>query len=142
MKDEDPYVFELDETVYRTLTAELLDTRLFTFKPEEVTGVKIVAPGGTLEFNKVGDQWKYAPDPYVELDQTKVQDFITELTQFRAEEYLAYRDGDLLITFGHQQRHGGAELVGELAQDRQAQLADVVVERRAGAGGPGGIARV
>ena len=140
MKDEDPYVFELDEPVYRTLTAELLDTRLFTFKPEEVTGVKIVAPGGTLEFNKVGDQWKYAPDPYVELDQTKVQDFITELTQFRAEEYLAYRDGDLpaagLVSTPATltvRLAGSTEVVVNMTQERPGELprkAALVAQRR------------
>jgi len=94
-RDDDPYVFELDETVFRTLTAELIDTRLFTFKPDQVTGITIVSTGGTLEFVKAGDQWKYAPDPYVELDQKKVQDFVNELTQFRAEAYYTYQNADL-----------------------------------------------
>ncbi len=140
MKDEDQYVFELDETVYRTLTAELLDARLFTFKPEEVTGVKIVAPGGTLELDKVADQWQYAPDPYVELDQKRVQDFIGELTQFRAEEYFAYRDGDLpaaglvntpaTLTI---RLAGGTEVVVNMTQERPGELprkAALIAQRR------------
>jgi len=94
-KDDDPYIYELDETVYRVMTAELIDTRLFTFKPEEVTAVRIAAPGGTLELLRQGEVWKYGPDPFVELSQKKVQDFVRDLAQMRAESYLAYRNGDL-----------------------------------------------
>ena len=94
-KDDDPYVFELDETVYKVLIAELIDPRIFSFKPEEVTGIKVVATGGTLELAKDGTTWKYVADPYVALDQKKVQDLARDISQFRAEVYLAYRDGDL-----------------------------------------------
>ena len=94
-KDDDPYVFELDETVYKVLIAELIDPRIFSFKPEEVTGIRIVATGGTLDLTKDGATWKYVPDPYVALDQKKVQDLARDISQFRAEVYLAYRDGDL-----------------------------------------------
>lgn len=94
-KDDDPYVFELDETVYKVLTSELIDPRLFAFKPDDVVGIKIAATGGTLELVRDDKTWKYAPDPYVALDQKKVQDFIKEVSQMRAESYVAYRDGDL-----------------------------------------------
>jgi hypothetical protein len=94
-KDDDPYVFELDETVYKVLTAELIDPRLFSFKPDDVAGIQIVATGGTLELVREDKTWKYAPDPYVALDQKKVQDFIKDVSQMRAETYVAYRDGDL-----------------------------------------------
>jgi len=95
-KDDDPYVFELDETVYKVLTAELIDPRLFAFKPDDVVGIKIAATGGTLELVREDKTWKYAPDPYVELAQKKVQDFIKEVSQMRAETFVAYRDGDLV----------------------------------------------
>ena len=39
--DDDPYVFELDPTVYRVLTAELIDPKLFDVKPELVNAVTI-----------------------------------------------------------------------------------------------------
>jgi hypothetical protein len=94
-KDDDAYVFELDDTVYKVLTAELLDPRLFTFKPDDVVGLKIVATGGTLELVREDKTWKYGPDPYVALDQKKVQDFVKDVSQMRAESFVAYRDGDL-----------------------------------------------
>ena len=94
-KDADPWVFELDDTVYDVMVAELIDPRLFTFDPKDVTGVTIVATGGTLDLGKDGDKWKYAPDPFVELAQKKVEDLVKEIAQMRVERYVAYRDGDL-----------------------------------------------
>lgn len=94
-KDDEPYVFELDETVFRVLTAELIDGRLFTFKPDDVVGIKVVSTGGTLEFAKSGKDWKYVADPFLQLTQKKVQDFAKELSEMRAEAYFAYRGGDL-----------------------------------------------
>jgi hypothetical protein len=139
-KDDDPYIFELDETVYRVMTAELIDPRLFSFKPENVVGVKIVATGGTLELLREGKTWKYAPDPFVELSQKKVEDFIRDLTQMRAEEYLAYRDGDLAAAGLTEppasatiRLTDGRELVLHLTQERPGELprrAALVAEQR------------
>jgi hypothetical protein len=41
-----------------------------------------------------------------------------------------HRDGHLLIALGHQQRDGGAQVVGQGAQGRHTQLAHIAVERR------------
>ena len=93
--DDDPYVFELDETLYRVLTAELIDRKLFVFQPELVVGLTIVGPGGTLELSKEGDEWEYMPDPFVKLMQKKVKDFVKELAALRVESYVEYQDADL-----------------------------------------------
>lgn len=86
-----PYIFQLDETVYRVLTAELLNRDLFTFKPEDVTDLRVDAPGGVIEFERTGkNEWKYAPDPFVQLDPKKVSDFIAEVAKFKAERYSQY----------------------------------------------------
>lgn len=95
-RDESPFVFQLDETVYRVLTTELLNRDLFAFKPEEVADLKIEAPGGALEFERQGkDQWKYVLDPFVQLDPKKVNEFVGEVAKFRAERYLKYGGADL-----------------------------------------------
>ncbi len=139
-KDDDPYVFELDETVYKVMIAELIDPRLFAFKPDDVVGIKIVATGGTLELVREDKTWKYAPDPYVALDQKKVQDFIKDVTQMRAEAYAAYRDGDLAaaglvdapasVTI---RLADGREVLVKMTQERPGELprgAALVAERR------------
>jgi len=94
-KDDAPYIFELDETIYRVLTAELIRRSLFEFKGEDVVGLTIEAPGGTLEFGKADDEWRYLPDLTVELSQKKLADFAGELAKLRVEAYLAYGAGDL-----------------------------------------------
>jgi hypothetical protein len=94
-RDNDPTVFALDETVRKALTAELIDPRLFSFKPEEVQAVKIVGTGGTLELARVDKQWKYVPEPFIELNQQKVTELVKDLTMLRAEAWLNYAGGDL-----------------------------------------------
>ncbi|MGE0479081.1 MAG: DUF4340 domain-containing protein [Phycisphaerae bacterium] len=94
-KDDDPYVFQLDETVYRVLTTELLKREVFDFKPDDVTALRVAAPQGKLELAHHDGVWTYTLDPSVKLAQKKVKDFLGELSRLRVESYLAYADGDL-----------------------------------------------
>lgn len=138
--DDDPYIFELDESVYGALNAELIDPRVFRFAADEVRHVRIVGTGGALELLREDERWVYGPDPFVELDQKKVQDFVQELAQLRAEAWLEYRDADLAaygladapatvtITLS-----GGREVVMHLAQEQAGEVprrAALVSERR------------
>ena len=93
-KDDDPFIFELDETVYRVLNAELINPQLFAFKPEDVVRVRIVGTGGTLELAKENNRWEYVADRFLELAQKKVQDFVRDLSQMRVEMWLEYQDAD------------------------------------------------
>ncbi len=93
--DEVPYVFELDETVYKVMMQELIRRGLFDIKGDDVTQLKIEAPGGTVEFEREEGQWTYPPDKFVKLSQKKVGDFVKELAELRVDAYLAYREGDL-----------------------------------------------
>jgi len=94
-RDDDPYVFELDQTVERVLTAELIDRGVFGIKPEDVTSLRIDSTGGTLHFAKEDTVWKYVPDPFVTLSQKLVEDFVREIATMRVEAYIVYRDGDV-----------------------------------------------
>ena len=139
-KDEDPYVFELDESVYRVLTTELIKPLLFTFTADQVAGVTITGTGGTLELAQEDDEWKYPPDPFVELDQEKVRKLIDDLARMRVETYLAYRDGDLAAAGladapASVKIHltDGSEVVMRMMQERPGELprrAALVAERR------------
>lgn len=97
--DDVPYVFQLDETVYKVLTAELIRPGLFDIKADEVVYLKIEAPGGTVEFEREDDKWTYPPDKFLQLSQKKVGDFVKELAELRVSAYVAYRAGDL-ATYG------------------------------------------
>ncbi|MBU0617601.1 MAG: DUF4340 domain-containing protein, partial [Planctomycetes bacterium] len=93
--DDVPYVFELDQTVYNVFTAEFIKPGLFDIKSENVTYLRIEAPGGTVEFEHDGEQWTYPPDKFLQLSQKKVGDFVKELGELRVSAYMAYRGGDL-----------------------------------------------
>lgn len=93
--DDDPYVFELDETVYKVLTQELIRRGLFDIQGEQVTYLKIEAPGGVVEFQLADQQWTYPPDKFLKLSQKKVGDFVNELAELRVNAYMAYYDGGL-----------------------------------------------
>jgi hypothetical protein len=93
-RDDDAYIFVLDETVARTLTAQLIDPRLFSFRPDELASIRIVSTGGAVEFVRDGTTWKYAPEPFVELAQQKLNDFARDLSQLRADVTLEYSGAD------------------------------------------------
>ena len=93
--DDGPFIFELDDTVYRVFQAELIRRNLFGFLPTDVTGVTIITAGETLDFVRQGDQWKFSPDPFVKLDQEKLAGLVNDLAHLRVDSYVAYRDGDL-----------------------------------------------
>jgi hypothetical protein len=93
-KDTEPLVFELEDSVYRTISTELINARLFSFEPDKVARIKVTAPGGTLELAKEKDKWIYATDPTVALDQKKVQDFAQDLARLRVEGFVAWTGGD------------------------------------------------
>jgi hypothetical protein len=97
--DDVSYVFELDETVYKVMTQELIRRSLFDIAGEDVMYLSIEAPGGTVEFQREEGQWTYPPDKFVKLSQKKVGDFVKELAELRVDAYLAYREGNL-ATYG------------------------------------------
>lgn len=93
--DDDPFVFELDETVYKLLNSELIRGEIFSFAPDTVIDFEVTAPQGALHLTKDGKEWRYATDPTVKIASKKVTDFLAELAKMRVESYIAYRDGDL-----------------------------------------------
>lgn len=94
-KDDEPYVFELDESIWRVFSGELVRRNLFDFTGKVVTGLKVVSNGGTVDFTREGSEWRYVPDPTVKVVSKKLNDFAEELSKMRVESYLAYKDGDL-----------------------------------------------
>ena len=96
VKDDEPYIFELDETVFAVLTNELIERGLFKIAADQIQDIAIDAPGGAVRFARGADkEWQYTPDPSVKLSQKKVNDFAKELAELRVNAYLAYSEGDL-----------------------------------------------
>ncbi len=93
-QEGEPAIFELDDSVWRALSAELLNARLFAFEPDQIVSIKVTAPGGTVEFGRDKDKWTFPPDPTVAVDQKKVQDFAQDLSRLRVEAYQAWQGGN------------------------------------------------
>lgn len=95
-RDDDPYAYELDVTVLRVFLQELIDRRVLSVDAEQVIGIRVDAPGGSVEFARDdAGVWAFASDPTVRLAQAKVQELVTLLAQLRCESYLAYSEGDV-----------------------------------------------
>ncbi len=124
-----PYVFELDESLWRVLTDELIDRQLLDLDPAKVVGLKIAAPGGTLEFVRDEGVWKYKPDPFVKLSQKKVGDLVRDLAKLRVERYLAWRSADLTQPWIQNARvtvtlalEDGSKVTLRIEQDKPGEL--------------------
>lgn len=94
-KDDEPYVFELDPTVVPSLTGELIERRLLIAKPDDVQRLELRAGEVELVFDRQGDGWQFASDPYVKVLPDKVSQTLERLTNLRVERYLAYEQGDV-----------------------------------------------
>ncbi len=93
--DDQPYIHELDETHWPVLSSELIRRKLFDFKADQITGIRIEAPGGTLDFARQDAAWTFKPEPYVKLSQKALKQLCDDLAAMRVEAYLAYQDGDI-----------------------------------------------
>ncbi|MBK8915292.1 MAG: DUF4340 domain-containing protein [Phycisphaerales bacterium] len=87
------YVYELDESVGRVLTGELLRREVFAVGIDSIRGVRVRSPGGVLEFVREGEEWKFAADPFVKLSQERVGTFVMETARMRADTIVAWRGG-------------------------------------------------
>ncbi len=93
--DDDPHVYELDESVFQVLTSEVLRRQVFDFEPSTLMGIRVEAPGGTLEFERRGTTWAYVADSTVKLNDKSMTEFVDQLAKMRAERYVTWTDGDL-----------------------------------------------
>jgi hypothetical protein len=97
-RDDDPTIFELDDTLFRTFTAELIRRAVFegVFTGKDVNHIQIEGNNATaaIDFIRDGKEWKYQIDPSVKVLSKKVDDFAAELAGLRAESYIAYTDAD------------------------------------------------
>lgn len=94
-RDGDPFIYELDETVYASLGQELILRQVLDLDPQSITNLRIEATGGTLEFTRENGQWVYSVDPTVQLTQKTVDELVAELAKLRIERYLVYEDADI-----------------------------------------------
>ncbi|MGE3181709.1 MAG: DUF4340 domain-containing protein [Phycisphaerae bacterium] len=88
-------VFELDPTVYRVLTGELIDREPLTVNADDVVRLTVTRPGEEITFSKQGDKWAYDADPYVTLNQNKIADAIAGLSRMQVISYRTWKNADV-----------------------------------------------
>jgi hypothetical protein len=94
-KDEEPYVFQLDQTVFESLTGELIRRKLFDFEAKAVSGIKVESNNGMVEFALQDGKWTFPPDSSVKPVQSKVTAFAADLANLRVDQYVAWQADDL-----------------------------------------------
>lgn len=95
-RDEEPWVYQIDNGVYEVLIGELIERRLFTFSADDVVLYSVrVAPDREMSLMKRDGKWICTQDPYVRLSDTKIKEFLDQLAAMRVQAYLAYHEGDL-----------------------------------------------
>ena len=94
-KNEEPYIFQLDQTVYESLAGELIRRKLFDFDAKAVTGIKIESNNGMVEFAMQDGKWTFPPDTSVKPVQSKVTTLAGDLANLRVDQYVAWQADDL-----------------------------------------------
>jgi hypothetical protein len=85
------WVYQLDPVVNTHLTAELHDRTVAKFEADQAASIKVPTDTGqTLEFVKKGDKWTYLTDPFFQVDDKKIKEWLGLLSGTRAERYVAY----------------------------------------------------
>lgn len=94
-KNDEPYVFQLDQTVFESLTGELIRRKLFDFDAKAVSGIKVESNNGMVEFALQDGKWTFPPDSSVKPVQGKVTGFASDLANLRVDQYVAWQADDL-----------------------------------------------
>ena len=87
-----PTVYVLDAAGHDALTAELRARELFDFATDAVRSVTVRGPDGEDGFVKDGE-WVYAPEPDIPVDATKIENYLVQLADLKAERFVAFGVG-------------------------------------------------
>ncbi len=94
-KDADAYVFQIDETVYQSLTGELIRRKLFDFDGKAISGIRVESNNGKIDFSQQDGKWIYTPDPSVKPAQSKLSTFATEIANMAVDRYEVFENADM-----------------------------------------------
>jgi uncharacterized protein DUF4340 len=90
-------VGEFESGLYDDLSAELRDRRLWSIVPQDVGEIRIrrqEGDGAGLELIRGGEEWKWPAGPYVHMDSSKVIDFLRELDELKAEQFVMHKSAE------------------------------------------------
>jgi len=93
---EEPIVAQVSESFFKTISAELLDRRVFTSLPaQSIDRVEIKRPGSDpMIFEKSEGKWTFPADPVFPVDKDKLEQIISAMAQVKAVKFIEFQPTD------------------------------------------------
>jgi hypothetical protein len=88
-------IYEIDQTIYDTLLAELHELTLWKVETSVVVAAGVKTPSATLAFTKADDAWTCDNDPDVAVDKTKVEAHVKAIVDLAPVRFVEYAAADL-----------------------------------------------
>jgi hypothetical protein len=88
--DDQPWVFELDQSIYRLVTGELLQRKLFSFAADAIKTIRSSNRGDVFEFERAEEAWKYAADPYLKVTKSKVDELVRTFAGLNVDDVVKW----------------------------------------------------
>jgi len=83
-------VGEFAPSLFNDLSADLRSKEIWEIDPNAIRAVRLLAGTDSLVLKKDGEKWTYATDPYVQLDAEKVNDYLKDIKELKAEKFAAH----------------------------------------------------
>jgi hypothetical protein len=88
-------IYELEDKVYEDATAEMHDRQIAKFEVDDVIELTLGSGEREITFRKSEDDWKYAADPVLPIDNQKVKDVLEACKDLKTHRYVDYTASDL-----------------------------------------------
>ncbi len=85
---------KLDGDLFKALWAEFRQRTVMTFDPDSIVNIHRIAGDETFELDKPRDKWLYTADPYVEINPTKVEQFLKGISKIDTEAFVTHSPPD------------------------------------------------
>ncbi len=87
-------VSKLDGELFKALWAEFRQRTVMTFDPDSIVSIRRTGEEESFELDKPRDKWQYTADPYVEINPTKVHQFLKSISKIDTEAYVTHSSPD------------------------------------------------
>ena len=93
-------VGELGGDLHQKLTAEMRERTVLKIDADKAASFKMVLEKVTLEFVRAGEQWQYTGDALVKRSAPEVKEFLSKLSEIKADRFVDYGEKPDLGRFG------------------------------------------
>jgi hypothetical protein len=93
--EDDAVIYEVDASVWTTLTAELRKGDLFNFDADQVTRVTWHESDDMQGFEKQAGRWMYVPESDIPINAQAVTTYLLRVRDLKVSRVVAYRAADL-----------------------------------------------